>query len=512
MERLHMNDMKDIVYRLRKGQSLREIHRHTGWARNTIRKYRDVAARHGLLDPDVPLPDIETLAGLVDTPGRPTPTASSVEPYREAVVAMREAGVEMAALHQRLRENHGYTGSYSSVRRFVARLEPAEPDVVCRVETAPGQEAQVDFGSAGLQWDGEQKRRRQAWVFVMTLSYSRHQYVRFVFDQKIETFLECHERAFAWFGGVPERVVLDNLKAGVIKPDLHDPVLCEPYRRLARHYGFVIAPNRPATPRHKGKVESGVHYVCRNFLAGQQFADLEALNERVCHWVRTTAGLRRHGTTRQAPLARFEKIERAALGPLPDERYDLLATYRAKAHRDCHVTVDQRYYSVPFRLVGQRVDVYVGRRMVEIYHDDELVATHLPAKEPGDRRTRIEDYPKGKRAFLENPPDRCRERAQGIGPACEQIVTTLLDERPADRLRSVQSLLRLSETVGRERLEAACRRALEVGDGRYRRVKQILEAGLEFAGDEEPPPARAVPAACRYARAAAEFFSAEALR
>jgi len=506
MERLHVNDIREIIYRLKKGQGPRRIERETDQARNTIRKYRDLARDNGLLDPDVDLPDIDTLGRLLEAPGRPSHMTSSVEPHREVVENLLEANVEMTAIWQRLREDHGYRGSYSSVRRFVARIRPSQPDAVCRIETEPGQEAQVDFGSAGLQWDGANGRQRRAWVFVMTLSWSRHQYVEFVFDQKIETFLACHERAFAWFGGVVERVVIDNLKAGVIKPDLHDVVLGEPYRRLAQHYGFVISPNRPATPRHKGKVESGVHYVKRNFLAGQTFADLESMNERVRRWVLETAGLRRHGTTQQAPLGRFEKTERAALAPLPDEAFDLVATYSAKVHRDCHVVVDRRYYSVPARLVGRKVDVYVGRRLVEIYDGDQLVTTHERADEPGQRHTRPEHYPEGKRQYLDNPPERCQERAGDVGPACSQVVKDLLEERPHDRLRSVQSLLRLTETVGAERLEAACRRALDFGDPRYRRVKQILEAGLEHVDDEQRATAIETNADCRYARSPDEFF------
>ena len=510
-----MNEVREIIYRLRKGQGPRAIARELGFARNTVKKYRDLAAVAGLLDAGRPLPDGAAIGQLLGPPPRPRHMRSTVEPYGDVVEGFLEANVEMAAIWQRLCDEHGYAGSYASVRRFVARLRPKTPEAVCRIETAPGQEAQVDFGSAGLQWDGREGRRRHAWFFVMTLSWSRHLYVEFVFDQKIETWLGCHERAFAWFGGVPERVVIDNLKAAVIAHDLHDPVLGEPYRRLAQHFGFTISPNRPHTPRHKGKVESGVHYVKRNFLAGQEFADLEALNERARRWALEVAGPRCHGTTREAPLGRFEQTERAALGPLPDQPFDLIATYRAKVHRDCHVVVDGRYYSVPCGLIGRRVEVYVGRRVVEIYDGVTLVTTHVVAREPGERQTRTEHYPEGKRAFLENPPERCRERSREVGEACARVVGALLDDRPYDRLRSVQALLRLGERFGRERLEAACARALAYGDGRYRRVKTILEAGLDRAPVESVGAVdreRRAPegGGYRYARAAGSFFTQEA--
>jgi transposase len=509
MERRHMNEVREIIHRFRCGEGMREIARSMDLSRNTVRKYRDVAEKHGLLESGKPLPENRELGVLLGPPPLPRHMRSTVEPYEEAVRDLLEKKVEMTAIWQRLRENYGYTGSYSSVRRFVQRLEPGRPEAVCRIETAAGEEAQVDFGSAGLQWDSRTGRRRKAWAFVMTLSNSRHQYVEFVFDQKIERWLQCHEHAFAWFGGVPRRVVVDNLKAGVIQPDLHDPVLGEPYRRLAQHYGFVISPNRPGTPRHKGKVESGVHYVKRNFLAGQTFADLEAMNQRVKVWIMETAGPRIHGTTKEPPLARFSRIERDALQPLPEEPFDLIATYRAKVHRDCHVVVNGRYYSVPYRYIGERVEVYVGRKIVEIYHGTDLVTTHPVAAKRGSRSTRSEHYPEGKRAYLENPPDRCRERAERIGPSCSSVVDTLLSDRIHDRLRSVQSLLRLCGKVGKERLEAACRRALHYGDPSYRRIKGILEARLdEEPLDTEEGKVLALPD-YRYARPAASFFERE---
>ena len=511
MEQLHMNEVREIIYRLRKGQGPRVIGRELGFAKNTVKKYRDLAAEAGLLEKEKPLPDAGMIGELLGPPSRPRHMRSTVEPFAEVVESLVEQNVEMMAIWQRLRDEHGYTGSYSSVRRFVLGLRPKRPEAICRIETEPGQEAQVDFGSVGWQWDGKEGRRRRAWVFVMTLSWSRHQYVECVFDQKVETFVRCHERAFAWFGGVPERVVIDNLKAGVTVPDLHDPVLGEPYRRLAQHYGFMISPNRPRTPQHKGKVESGVHYVKRNFLAGREFADLEALNARARRWVLEVAGVRCHGTTRKAPLGRFEQTERAVLKALPQERFDLVAAYRAKVHRDCHVVVNSRYYSVPSYLIGKEVEVYVGRRVVEIYDGTTLVTTHLRAREPGERQTRMEHYPAEKRAYLANPPARCRERAREIGEACAEVVDGLLDDRPYDRLRSVQALLRLVEKVGKQRLEKACARALAYGDGRYRRIKTILEAGLDRVPLEEEMleyEQRQLPKAgdYRYARTADSFF------
>ena len=509
MERLHMNEIRELIYRFRKGESNRAIARTLQMSKNTVKKYRHLAFEHGFLDTAKPLPSLEELGKAMIPPTCPRHMRSTVDPYEEIVREYIRQEMEMQAMLQRLREDHGYTGSYSSVRRFVRRIHPKEPEAVCRIETAPGEEAQVDFGSAGLQWDPQQGKLRKAWVFVMTLSWSRHQYAEFVFDQRISTWLQCHERAFSWFNGVPKRVVIDNLKAGVLQADIHDPVLGEPYRRFAQHYGFCVAPNRPRTPQHKGKVESGIHYVKRNFLAGQRFADLQAMNERVKQWIQTTAGERIHGTTKEAPLGRFHSVEIGALQPLPATPFELLSTHRVTAHRDCHVIVDQRYYSVPHRWIGKKVDVYVGK-VVEIYVGTELVTTHPVVKEKGGRSTRIEHYPESKQAWLENPPERCRERAKGIGESCSQLVDSLLNDPVQDRLRSVQSLLRLSENTSKERVEKSCQRALRYGDPTYRRVKSILQAGLDQQPLETEDPKVVSLPSYRFARAASAFFPQEA--
>jgi hypothetical protein len=196
-------------------------------------------------------------------------------------------------------------------------------------------------------------------------------------------------------------VVIDNLKAAVLKRELQDPVLSVPYRKLARHYGFVVSANRPRTPRHKGKVESGVKYVKGNFIAGEELKtmDVVRLNEKGRRWVLEVAGVRDHGTTHEEPLTRYHNVERAALNPLPTQPFELIKAYRATLHNDCHVVVDGRYYSAPYTLIGKRLDVYVGRRVVEIYHETELVATHLVVEKRGGRATRLAHYPQHKREW-----------------------------------------------------------------------------------------------------------------
>ncbi len=506
MERLHMNYVRDLVHRLRAGESERRIAKDLGISRPTVRRYREFAEREGYLRPGSPMPDDSALAAALGEPPRPPRAPSSVAAYDETVRRLLDQQVEMTALFARLRDDYGYTGSYSSVRRYVHQICPPEPaEAVVRVHTAPGEEAQVDFGPVGTLFDPVGGCPRPAYAFVATLSYSRHQYAELVFDQKTPTWIALHRRAFESWGGVPKRIVPDNLKAAVIQALIYDPVLGEAYRRMAQHYGFVISPTRPHTPEHKGKVENGVHYLQRNFMAGQEFADGRVANRRLVVWVRDVAGTRIHGTTRQAPLRLFYEHEQAALLPLPTDPFSLLEIKPVKLHRDCHVVIAGSYYSAPYRLVGQVLDAYIGERVVQLFHGQELVATHERALQPGQWLTRLDHYPPEKAAYLERTPERCRQLAAQVGVATSQVVESLLADRPLDRLRSVQGILRLQETVGAERLEAACARALHFGHIYYRDIKAILNAAL----DREPVSEEADASATRahaFARPAAEFF------
>jgi transposase len=510
VERLHMNYLRDLIYRLRAGESERRIAADLGISRPTVAKYHALAERQGYLGVDASLPDDAALQAALGGPPQPPRQPSSVEAYGATVAQLLEQGCEMTAIYARLREDYGYRGSYSAVRRYIHQQRPAEPRVTMRVHSAPGEEVQVDFGAVGQLYDPRQGRPRLAYVFVATLCYSRHQYAELVFDQKIATWIGLHRRAFAFWGGVPHRIVPDNLKAAVSQALIYDPVLGEAYRRMAQHYGCLISPTRPATPQHKGKVESGVHYVQRNFMAGQQFTDIDMANARLKTWVCEQAGARNHGTTHQAPLKLFTAYEQAALLPLPAQPFTLLAIRAVKVHPDCHVVIEGSYYSAPCRYVGQTLEAYIGERVVQLFSGQELLCSHERATQPGEHHTRAEHYPPEMAAYLQRTPDYCRRLAAEIGPATQQVVQTLLDDRPLDRLRSVQALLRLEQSVTARRLEAACARALFYGDVTYRRIKQILNAAL----DCQPLPEQDVPLAPAtlpahpyvFARHTAEFF------
>jgi transposase len=502
---LNLMDIREILLQMRAQSSDRQVARDTGHNRRTIRRYREWAETQGLLAGE--LPSLEELQNRLKAslPERiPPQNRSSVETYRELVEKWEKVNVEVAAMHQRLSER-GYTGSYAAVWRFVRRLKRnVGRDVTVRVETKPGEEGQVDFGYAGLMIDPETGKLRKTWVFVMTLAWSRHQYVEFVWDQKIATFLRCHRNAFEFFGGAPERVRIDNLKSAILKAVFDDPQVQQSYRECAEHYGFLIAPCKVATPEHKGKVEQGgVHYVKRNFLGGRETTRITQANRDVLVWCQTTAGLRIHGTTREQPLVRFEEIEKEILSPLPESPYDLTIWKHVKVYRDCYVVFDQAYYSVPYRLYPGKVWICGGSRSVRIYDEAyQLQASHERAHQPGQRLTHLAHLPPTKVPGLIQDADSLLAAAETVGPAVLQIVQTFLDDPILYRIPTAGRLVRLKNRYGAERLEAAARRALWFEDPSYKTIKRILVQGLDQA--EAPLPVR-LPPATTFARSAGEL-------
>lgn len=503
-------DIREMLRRFQRGQGDRAIARELQLSRKTVAKYRAWAQAEGVLEAPL-LSAGELAARLAATaPSAPPPrTPFAAAAHETRIRALRAQGVECRAILARLQDEVGFTGSYSALWRYVRALEPTVPRAVVRIETAPGVEAQVDFGAAGRLCDVAEGQLRKAWLFVMTLSWSRHQYVEFVFDQSVATWIRCHRHAFEWFGGVPQRVVLDNLKAAIVRATWHDPVVQRAYRECAEHYGFLIAPCRPATPQHKGKVEQGgVHYCARNFLAGRTLPDLPTANALVRTWCRDVAGQRVHGTTKERPLTRFTAVEQGALQPLPAAPYQVATWKQVKLHPDCHVVFEHAFYSAPHRLLGQRLWLRAVEGCVELYHEHQLIATHSRARRPGERQTHPDHLPPSKVAALMATPAWCLRRAREIGPATTTLIERLLGERPLDRLRSALAILRLAERYPEARVEAACARALAFDELRYHALKRILAEGLDRAplptapGPPEP--------ATRFVRPWTDFFPLEA--
>lgn len=502
-----MFQYRQVLVRLRAGDSVREIARSGLMGRDKLGELRAVADQRGWLHADAELPSDEAIAAAVAPSRRASSTVSSVEPHRAVVKAWFASGVQGRAIHAALKREHAYSGSYSAVVRMLNQLRgEIPPEVTVRLSFAPGEAAQVDFGAGPVLLHPDGKTRR-TWAFVMTLAHSRHQYVEFVWDQSSATWLGCHRRAFEWFDGVPERVIIDNAKCAIVKACSHDPLVQRAYAECAEGYGFKIDACPPHDPQKKGIVESGVKYLKGNFLPTRTFRDIADLNAQAKTWVMTEAGTRVHGTTREQPLALYA-LERPLLRRLPGVAPDLGTWHRVVLHRDCHVQHDRAFYSAPYALVGKTLWLRATDTVVTVHEDYRHLVTHLRALRPGQRVTVAGHLPPEARHFFERDRRWCDTQARAIGPHCTELVARLLGDRIALRLRAAQAVLGMGKRYGNTRLEAACERALAHGSPHYRTVKTILATGA----DKQPLVEAQTPAAytrARFTRSAADLFGAE---
>lgn len=501
-----MHEYRQVLLRLRQGDSDRDIARSGLLGRPKAAAFRALAQARGWLDTDAALPTDAAIAAAMGRARRARSTISSAEPFRQKVEGWDRDGVSGVVIHAVLCREHGYTGSYSSVHRLLASIHATRPpQATVRLDFAPGEAAQVDFGAGPMLGD-ERGIVRRTWCFVMTLAFSRHQYVEFVFDQTVPTWLGCHRRAFEWFCAIPERVIIDNPKCAITRACARDPIVQRAYAECAEGYGFKIDPCPPADPQKKGIVESGVKYVKRNFLPLRSFRDLTDLNTQARAWVMQEAGTRTHGTTREPPLDRFTR-ERVVMRALPTIAPDLGEWARAKVHRDCHVQFEQSLYSVPFTLIGRSLWLRATDVSVSVFEEYGLVAQHLRAHAAGTRRTVREHLPPEAQKFFLHDRHWCEARADKIGSACRELVTHLLADRIVERLRAAQGVIRLADKYGPERLERACRRALDHASPYYRTVKTLLAARPELLEGSSSIDGRVVYLTeARFARSARSLF------
>jgi transposase len=477
-----MYQYRQILVRMRQGDSDREIARSKIMGRRKIGQVREIANAQGWLVPDIALPEDAVLAStLMRKEALPVICISTLEQWRAQIIHWHAAGIHGSTIHATLVRNHGYTGSSSSVYRFLHQLVALEvPEVPMRLTFKPGEAAQVDFGAGPRITDVHTGEIFKTWFFVMTLCWSRHQYAEFVRDQSVATWLGCHRRAFEWFGGSISRIIIDNAKCAITRACIYEPEVQRSYAECAEGYQFKIDPCPPRDPQKKGIVESGVKYIKGNFLPLREFRDLDDSNRQLREWVMTQAGNRIHGTTREMPLKRFADVEKSLLTALPDVPPQLATWMKVKVHRDAHVQCDYNFYSVPFRLVGQSLWLKASDTMVTVYCEQESVAAHVRVMmQQGKRRTLNDHMPPAAQAWQLQDTQWCLAEAQRIGPACHAMVHAMFGDAVLIRMRAVQGVLRFKSKYGAARLEAACSRANHYGTPGYKVIKSILEKGLD---------------------------------
>ncbi len=509
-----MADVKEILVQWDAGSGVSAIACALGYTRPTVRKYVQAGEAAGLIRgaqrrreagwEQLARTVVERVAAIR------VPGAASGEVARFHTYLAEHVGkARPSVLYQRLRDDAGLQVSWGTFYRYLRQHWPEQDKALPRVtvrldDPPPGEEAQVDFFYARRWLDREAGRERRLYAFLMTLSHSRHQFLYPVLGEDSTAWLEAHVAAFSFFGGAPRRLVPDNLSAGILRPDLYDPRTNRAYGELARYYGCIVDPSRVRHPKDKARVERGVGYARESFFRDRDFASLREMRAAAARWCLEVAGRRSHGTTGERPLEAFLAREQIALRPLPPEHWEQVTWTQARVHPDCHLQAAGARYSVPYRYVGKRLEVRLGQKTVEVYDGPTLVTTHV-RRERG-RETRLEHYPEAGQAFLRASPQACLRQAQGIGPATFALVEGRLSVHALHNLREVQAILRLAERFEPGRLERACRRALEAGDGRYRTVRGILERGFDRLETEAEP---GVSAAGAFLRGPEAFAPAE---
>ena len=474
--RLKMAQINAILTLRKTGHSNRKIARLLGVHRETVGKYvssDESKPANAPTGPDAADPFNGPSSGTDELVA--SGPSSECEPFREVIEAKLQQGLSAVRIHQDLcQENESFPASYWSVRRFVARLNTKSELPFRRMETLPGEEAQVDFGT-GASIRGPDGKTRRPWVFRIVLSHSRKAYSEVVYHQTTEAFIGCLENAFHHFGGVTQRLVIDNLKAAVAKADWYDPEIHPKLQSFAAHYGTVFLPTRPYQPRHKGKVESGVKYVKQNALKGRVFESLAEQNKFLLDWETRVADTRIHGTTRKQVRKLFEEVERDALVSLPVDRFPFFHESRRAVHRDGYLEVDKAYYSAPPEYVGRRVWVRWDGRLVRVFNDRWQQITLHARTEPGCFRTASEHIPREKVSAVERGADALLRQIAVIGPQTRQWAEATVNARGVEAVRVLVGLKALAGKHDSQALERACEAALAHGAYRLRTIRQLLK-------------------------------------
>jgi transposase len=474
---LKMAEVQAILTLAQQGWSQRHIARQLGVHRETVGRHLRLAGQDDSKPANAPH-GAGTTGGV--SPGR----VSSAGPWRSVIEQKLEAGFTAQRIFQDLCDDHGYGGSYYSVRRLIRKLTAATPAPYRRMECEAGAEAQVDFGR-GAPMVGADGKRKGTWVFRIVLSHSRKGYAEAVHRQTTDDFLRALENAFAHFGGVPRTLVIDNLRAAVTRADWFDPELCPKVRSFAAHYGIAILPTKPYTPRHKGKIERGVGYVKGNALKGRTFASLAEQNAHLQTWESSVADTRIHGTTRRQVKEVFEQAEKPALLPLPAMRFDLFAEALRSVHRDGHVEIKGAYYSVPPEFLGQRLWARWDGRIVRLL-DQKMrpVAVHVQ-RPPGTFSTLDAHILPEKISGIERGATYLLRRVEYVGPNAAQWAQAMLQSRGIEGVRVLMGLLSLAGKHSHRSIDDACRIAQGHGAYHLRSLRQLLDQTADSAAVQQ---------------------------
>jgi predicted transcriptional regulator len=487
----NMTEYKGILRHLKAGESIRGIQRETGIHRTIIRKIHKEALKKGWLEPFAPLPRDEELAACLE---KQTAKAHSLDAFQERIAAWVKKEFSYVVMHRLIARE--YICSEATVRRYVKKNFRKAPAAVMVRDTVAGETMEVDFGYLGLTYDHDTGKRRKTYLFSGRLNHSRKTYREIVFNQKQETFFTCHVRTFEYFGGVPCKVVPDNLKAAVIRASFESPLVNRVYHALAEHYGFLINPCLPRCPEHKGGVENDIKYVKRNFwpffceeqlekgretpLAGDIQGELDL-------WTREVAETRLIGGVGRTVDEIFVTEEKPVLLPLPGARWEQISWACAKVQENWRIQFQKAFYSVPYAYIGKTVQVMATLTAVHIFLSGKEITVHSRAGRAWQYVRKSEHAPPHPEQYMSLTRETIARQARSVGRSTYMVVNAIFNQKAVDGLRPARALIGLARKYSPARLEAACTRALSYESPEYASVKSILTKGLDRLDDNDEP-------------------------
>jgi transposase len=487
---LTMIDVKEVLRRWSAGQGDRRIGREAGVDRKTVSRYTQAAKKLGMTRGQA-LTDEEVheVAQCVQSRPQLSPSEewNEVAQHRARIEGWLKGDVDtrplrLTKVHTLLVRDHGLGASYDTLWRYAQHeLDWRKKPSTVRVDDPPpGQEAQVDFGRMGMLLDAETGQRRWLWALIVTLSFSRYQFVWPTFRQTTQVVCEGLDRAWMFFGAIVTSIIPDNTKAMIHGPDALSPTLVAAFLDYAQARGLFVDPARVRTPKDKPRVENQVPYVRESWFDGESFTGEDDARRSAEHWCRDVAGARIHGTTRRVPREVFESVEKATMKPAPDALFDVPVWIdKAKVHPDHHIQVANALYSVPTAYLRKHVRVRADRSVVKIYFGTELIKMH-ERQPPGGRSTDASDYPKEKTVYALRDVDtllkRAREKGHHIGVYADRMLAGPL---PWTRMRQAYALLSLCEKYGDGRVEAICQSALAFDVVSVTRIGKMLKSAAK---------------------------------
>lgn len=480
---LSMVKFREILRLHELGCNHSEIARSCLIARSTVRDYLKRAQQQSLNYEQLgPLSDSDIEQQLGKGKRQHTRSKSSID-FEKIHRELKRKGVTLALLWMEGKERGEWHFSYSGFCRRYRRWKGSQ-SLSMRQDYQGGDKLFVDFcGPTVPVMNLETGTITEAQIFVACLGASNYTYAEALPSQSIEHWIGAHQRALAFFGGVPNAIVPDNLKSGVKDPCRYEPGVNRTYADFAQHYNVVVLPARPNAPRDKAKVEKAVQEVERQILAPlrhESFTNFTKLNEAIAHQLEKLNDriMRAYGLSRRAL---FEQVDQPALKPLPIQAFDFGKWKQAKVNPDYHIEVERHYYSVPYAYVRKSVMVRISASLIEIFHDNQRIAAHERSRVPFRHSTVPEHMPPEHWAYKSQSREKFLAWAAQVGPATTQQVEAIFKRKEYDEqaFRSIRGVQHLHTNYGGERLEAACKKANALGMVGQRRLRSMLKSGLE---------------------------------